>query len=343
MKKSLLLFVFSILFLGVVAGNSTPVDVSSELDVYPQVKEMIDSGIMLVDSSGFFNGNLEVTRFQLANTLSRLRAIIMSSKPLTEVADLSKRVLFLEEHDQSLETSLKLLRDRVDRLEVTLSRQELEAMEGRLLSMKNEVLAQMQQLESKTSFISGYNDFLVAVEQELRNMYTRVEEQESRLTANEANVSRLLVYMRDFDFLEEWIPTTEASFTKSVAADRKMQQQLDQLQQQVGALPSLESRVSSIQSELVNMRPILQQAQTIGEIQNVLAISDQRLLALEVRADQVLTLSQDLDYIKIEYDRLKNEITTLKKQYWYAMGIGIAGTFVGAAALLYAYVSARPE
>ena len=63
-----------------------------------------------------------------------------------------------------------------------MSPKELAALERRLVGLKDEVLAEMQGLEQRTKFVSGYSDFLTAVEQELKTLYTRVEEQGSRAT-----------------------------------------------------------------------------------------------------------------------------------------------------------------
>jgi hypothetical protein len=60
-------------------------------------------------------------------------------------------------------------------------------------------------------------------------------------------------------------------------------------------------------------------------------------MSLEIANAQIEVLTQDLDYMKIEYDRLKNEMEETKKQFWYAMGLSIGGCLIGIAGLLYTY------
>src|SRR6056297_2173113 len=220
MKKVILLATITLFLISY--GYSAPPDVSKQLDIYEEVLAIIELGIMDVDNSGFFYGANTVNRYELADAIFRTRESILGSKVFKEMSRASSKINDLESDVASNQTAINHLRNRIDILEVTLSRDELDAMEQRLILLKDEVLSQLQTLEDKTSFISGYSDFLSAVERELENLYSQVEEQESRLTANEANVSRLIEYLRIYGDLDQWMSKMEAEDEKLHDYDKKI-------------------------------------------------------------------------------------------------------------------------
>ncbi|MEA1883597.1 MAG: hypothetical protein U9N62_03645, partial [Thermotogota bacterium] len=228
--------------------------------------------------------------------------------------------------------------NRLDILEVTLSRDELDAMEQRLIQLKDQVLIQLQTLEDETSFIGGYSDFLTAVERELENLYSQVEEQESRLTANEANVSRLIEYLRIYGNLDEWMKKMEAEDQKLHDYDQKIDGDIDGLKKRVENLEFLGQEVKQFRNEMEAASPSLQYAKQIPEINNVLANHDSRISQLEGIGTALNQISQDNDYLKIENDRLKQEFSSVEKQLWYAIGLGVAGAAISAVALVYAFM-----
>jgi chromosome segregation ATPase len=319
-------------------GAAVPRDVSTSLDVYEQVKMAVESNIMKVDSIGYFNGTNSVNRFDLADTVYRLVNYIMSTKAIIEASGLSNKVSDLESKNESIRTELALLRSRLDVLEVSFSKTELDAMERRLNGLKDEVISEMQSLEQRTKFISGYNDFLSAVEQELRTLYTRVEEHNSRLTATEANTGRLLTYLKKYETLDTWLPTVEASFTsqerKNALSDRSMQE----MQKKIDALLILQEQFSSLQKEVTVLKVTTETVSVIPQITNIQSDQERRLKNLEAANATLVQVQQELDYLKIENDELKHQNEDVKKQLWYAFGVGIGGAMIGIAAFAYAYM-----
>ncbi len=338
LKKNHILF---ILFITVLLTSSFfadfPRDVSPQLDVYDQVKSIIDLGVMNVDANGNFNGTNIVNRYDLASTLFVLRDSILGSGVFKETAALSGRVGTLEQTANNMKTSIDTLRRRIDVLEVSLSTSELDAMERRLLSMKDEVMVQMQEIESKTSFISGYSDFLVAVEQELQNIYDDVKQQESRLVANEANVGRLLEYLRKYEKLDTWMGIVDENQKKSENTDSRIFGELDAIDKRVTDLEAMGDKLNTIQREILNMKPTVENAAMVPAMNARIEEMDLRLVNVENMNSKVIQLQQDVDYMKIEHDRLKNELEETKKQFWYAMGLSVAGCLIGAGAIFYAY------
>jgi hypothetical protein len=53
-------------------------------------------------------------------------------------------------------------------------------------------------------------------------------------------------------------------------------------------------------------------------------------------------LQQDVDYLKIENDRIKSELMQATQNYWYAIGLGALGMAVGIGAFLYAFSLSGP-
>jgi len=84
--------------------------------------------------------------------------------------------------------------------------------------------------------------------------------------------------------------------------------------------------------------PLLKNAEQIPEINNLLRNHDERIVRLETLGTAVNKVSQDNDYLKIENDRLKQELGSVEKQLWYAIGIGVAGAALSAVALVYAFM-----
>jgi len=341
MKNKVSIQLTIILFLSLLFSVSVfadfPRDVSEHFDSYGQVKNMIDLGIMNVDANGNFNGTNIVNKYDLASILFNLRENILGSKVFEETAGLSSRVGTLEQSDNSMRTSIDTLRRRIDALEVSLSTKELDAMERRLLNMKNEVLAQMQEIESKTSFISGYSDFLVAVEQELKNMYDDLKQQESRLVANEANVGRLLEYLRKYEKLDTWMDSTDQSIEDLKNKDNAIYSDLDTLNKKVANLEAMNEKLNTLQRDMLNLKPTVENASKVPAMEAQMVNIDSRLIEVENMNAQVVQLQQDVDYMKIEHDRLKQELDETKQQFWYAMGLSVAGCLIGAGAIFYAY------
>ncbi len=314
---------------------AAPPDVSEQLDVYKEVVSIIELGIMNVDNRGYFHGTNSVNRYELATSLYELRENIMGSKVFKEFSGISNRVMRLEQDVESNKGSLKKLRNRLSILEVSLSREELDAMEQRLLELKDEVLVEIQNLEDKTSFISGYSDFLTAVERELEDLYAQVEEQESRLSANEANVTRLVEYLRIYKDLDQWMKEMESEDVKLHASDSEIMSNVDALEKRISNLEVLQQEVESFRKQMNDAAPALNNAAKIPEIERTLGNFNSRISNLEGMGDALNKLAQDNDYLKIENDRMKKEVAGVKKQLWYAIGIGVAGAGIGAIALVY--------
>ncbi|HQN20946.1 MAG TPA: hypothetical protein PLD70_01300 [Thermotogota bacterium] len=335
-KGFLLTAAILLLTTGAVIG-AVPRDVSVSLDIYEQVRTMVETNIMKVDSIGFFNGTNSINRYDLADALYRLINYIMSTQALVEASTISRRVEGLESRDASVRSELALLRNRLDVLEVSFSPKELEALERRLTGLKDEVLAEMQGLEQRTKFVSGYSDFLTAVEEELRTLYTRVEEQGSRLTATEANTGRLLGYLKKYETLDTWLPTVEASFTKQEAQNARTSRALSDLDTQINDILLMKQRMESLQKEVSLLNATARNAleiPAIVESQNNLGL---RVSNLEAGNATIIKVQQDLDYLKIENDQLKLENENVKKQLWYAFGVGIGGAIIGIASIVYTY------
>ena len=335
MKKVILLATI-ILFL-ISYGYSAPPDVSKQLDVYEEVVAIIELGIMDVDNRGYFYGSNTVNRYELADALFRTRESILGSKIFKEMSGVTNQLNTMKADIDSNKVSIGQLRNRIDILEVTLSREELDAMEQRLINLKDEVLIQLQTLEDKTSFISGYSDFLTAVERELENLYSQVEEQESRLTANEANVSRLIEYLRIYADLDQWMTKMETEDQKLHEYDKKIDGDIDGLNKRIENLEYLGQEIVQFRKDMNVATPLLQNAEQIPEINNLLVNHDNRISQLEVMGTALNKISQDNDYLKIENDRLKQELSSVEKQLWYAIGIGVAGAALSAVALVFAF------
>lgn len=336
MKKQIIILWISVWILTIV--SAVPKDISPSLDIYEEVKAIVEIGIMKVDSIGFFNGANSVNRYDIADTLYRLIDYVMSTKAITDASQLSSRVADLETKNESFRTELFQLRNRLDIFEVSFSKVELDAIEKRLSGLKDEVIAQMQSLEQRTKFISGYNDFLTAVEQELRTLYTRVDEQASRLTAIEANTGRLLGYLRKYDTLDTWIPTVDASFMEQGRVNAQIDQALQGIGKQVYELLTLRDEFAALRAEFVSSKVLIAEASRIPEIVELQGNQDLRLKNLEAGYSTLLQIQQDLDYLKIENNQFKLENENIKKQLWYAFGVGIGGAIIGIASFLYAYM-----
>ena len=84
--------------------------------------------------------------------------------------------------------------------------------------------------------------------------------------------------------------------------------------------------------------PLLQNAQQIPEINNLIVNHDIRIIELEKIGNAFNKISQDNDYLKIENDRLKQKMSSIEMQLWYAIGIGVAGAALSAVALVYAFM-----
>src|SRR6056297_1487667 len=335
MKKVILLATITLFLISY--GYSAPPDVSKQLDIYEEVLASIELGIMDVDNRGYFYGANTVNRYELADALFRTRESILGSKIFKEMSGVTNQLNTMKADIDSNKVSIGQLRNRIDILEVTLSREELDAMEQRLINLKDEVLIQLQTLEDKTSFISGYSDFLTAVERELENLYSQVEEQESRLTANKANVSRLIEYLRIYADLDQWMTKMEAEDQKLHEYDKKIDGDIDGLNKRIDNLEYLGQEIVQFRKDMQVAAPLLQNAEQIPEINNLLVNHDNRISQLEVMGTALNKISQDNDYLKIENDRLKQELSSVEKQLWYAIGIGVAGAALSAVALVYAF------
>ena len=335
MKKVILLATIILFFISY--GYSVPPDVSKQLDVYEEVVAIIELGIMDVDNRGYFYGANTVNRYELADALFRTRESILGSKIFKEMSGVTNQLNTMKADIDSNKVSIGQLRNRIDILEVTLSREELDAMEQRLINLKDEVLIQLQTLEDKTSFISGYSDFLTAVERELENLYSQVEEQESRLTANEANVSRLIEYLRIYADLDQWMTKMETEDQRLHEYDKKLDGDIDGLNKRIDNLEYLGQEIVQFRKDMQVAAPLLQNAEQIPEINNLLVNHDNRISQLEVIGTALNKISQDNDYLKIENDRLKQEFSSVEKQLWYAIGIGVAGAALSAVALVFAF------
>lgn len=335
MKKVVLLAMVLVLIISYC--YSAPPDISNQLDIYDEVLAIIELGIMDVDNRGYFYGANTVNRYELADALFRTRESILGSKVFKQMSGVSSKINSMEADINSNKVSLGQLRNRIDILEVSLSRDELDAMEQRLMMLKDEVLIQLQTLEDKTSFISGYSDFLTAVERELENLYSQVEEQESRLTANEANVSRLIEYLRIYADLDEWMAQMEAEDRKLHDYDKKIDGDVDGLNKRVDNLEYIGQEIVQFRKDMETASPLLENAQQIPEINNLLVNHDNRISQLEAMGTALNKVSQDNDYLKIENDRLKQQMNSVEKQLWYAIGIGVAGAALSAVALVFAF------
>lgn len=336
MKKSVLVIIVTFLFISFCF--SAPPDLSKQLDIYEEVVAIIELGIMDVDNRGYFYGANTVNRYELAEALFRTRETILGSKIFKEMGSMTSKITTMESDITSNKVSIGQLRNRIDILEVTLSREELDAMEQRLVLLKDEVLIQLQSLEDKTSFISGYSDFLTAVERELESLYSQVEEQESRLTANEANVSRLIEYLRIYGDLDQWMKKMEAEDQLLHDYDKKMDSTIDALSKRIDNLEYLGQEVVQFRKDMEKASPSLQNAQQIPEINNLIVNHDSRITELEKIGTAFNQISQDNDYLKIENDRLKQKMSSIEMQLWYAIGIGVAGAALSAVALVYAFM-----
>ncbi|HOO33443.1 MAG TPA: hypothetical protein PK466_09520 [Thermotogota bacterium] len=337
MNKILITIIF-IVFISATLFSAPP-DVSSQLDTYDEVLNMIESGIMSVDNKGYFHGTNGVNRYELAETLFNLRENILGSRIFQEVSGVSGKVIRIEEEVASNNVSIDKLRERIDILEISLSKEELNAMEQRLVNIKDEVLVQLQMLEDKTSFITGYSDFLTAVERELEDLISQVQEQDSRLAANEANVSRLIEYLRIYGDLDKWMKLMEEEDTALHNADKNLMGEIDGLKQRIDNLEFLGQEVLSFRTTMEEAAPVLENASKIPAIEVTLDNYNQRITNLEVMGTAINTIAQDNDYLKIENDRLKQEMTDIKMQMWYAVGIGVAGAALSGVALFYAFTN----
>jgi len=336
MKNAIFLTIIALFFISY--GYSAPPDVSEQLDIYDEVVAIIELGIMDVDNRGYFYGANTVNRYELADTLFRTRENILGSKIFKEMSGVSSKINSMESDIASNKVSLGQLRNRIDILEVTLSREELDAMEQRLIMLKDEVLIQIQTLEDKTSFISGYSDFLTAVERELENLYSQVEEHDSRLTANEANVSRLIEYLRIYGDLDKWMKKMETEDQTLHDYDKKIDADVNGLKKRVENLENIGQEIVQFRKEMEAASPMLQNAQKIPEINNIIVNHENRIAQLEGIGSALNQISQDNDYLKIENDRLKQELSSVEQQLWYAIGIGVAGAAISAVALVYAFM-----
>lgn len=322
--------------------SQIPRDVPPSLDVYDQVQRMVETGIMDVDHQGNFRGADPVNRFDLARISTSLLDFIMGSTPIKDASGLTLRVTHIEQAVEQQKTAYDTLRRRMESLEFSLSREELDAMESRLNQMKHEVLAQIQNLESRTQFITGYSDFLVAVQEELRNLHTQVREQDSRLTANEANVGRLLEYLRIYVTLDTWMPEVDAKLASHDTRFVALQDKVQTLDQRLTKVEQHEIRLNALERDYRNLMPVVDQAKKVPEIQEILVAHETRLFNAEVSIAIVTKLQQDVDYLKIENDRLKNELMQSTQNYWYAIGMGALGIAVGLGAFLYAFSMSSP-
>jgi hypothetical protein len=337
MNKILITIIFALMVSATLF--SAPPDVSNQLDTYDEVLNMIETGIMTVDSKGYFHGTNSVNRYELAETMFNLRENILGSKIFKEVAGVSGKVIRIEEEVAGNNVSIDKLRERITILEVSLSKEELDAMEQRLVIIKDEVLVQLQMLEDKTSFITGYSDFLTAVERELEDLISQVQEQDSRLAANEANVSRLIDYLRIYGDLDKWMKQMEDEDLTLHASDKALMGEIDGLKQRMDNLEFLGQEILSFRTTMEEAAPVLENAARIPEIEITLGNYNQRITNLESMGTAVNTLAQDNDYLKIENDRLKQEMTDIKMQMWYAIGIGVAGAALSGVALVYAFMN----
>jgi cell division protein FtsB len=76
----------------------------------------------------------------------------------------------------------------------------------------------------------------------------------------------------------------------------------------------------------------------IPQITNIQSDQERRLKNLEAANATLVQVQQELDYLKIENDELKHQNEDVKKQLWYAFGVGIGGAMIGIAAFAYAYM-----
>ena len=70
-KAALLTVTVLVLATGAVFG-AVPRDVSTSLDIYEQVRTMVEAHILKVDSLGFFHGTNSVRRYGVADALYRV-------------------------------------------------------------------------------------------------------------------------------------------------------------------------------------------------------------------------------------------------------------------------------
>ncbi len=341
MRRYLGLVPLFLLFVLIIPAQ-IPRDVEPTLDVYEQVQRMVQTGIMDVDHQGNFRGLDPINRFEQAAISVRLIDYIMGSGPIKDASGLSLRVARLEQSIEQQKTSIDTLRRRLETLEFSLSREELDALEFRLNRMKDEVLAQMQNLESRTQFISGYSDFLVAVQEELRNLHSVVREQDSRLIANEANVGRLLEYLRQYSTLDTWMPTVDSKLAGHDSRLGELRNQMLRLEERIKTVEQYELRLNTLEMDYRNLLPVMDQAKKVPQIQEALLEQEKRLYHAEVSIAVVNKLQQDVDYLKIENDRIKSELMQATQNYWYAIGLGALGMAVGIGAFLYAFSLSGP-
>jgi len=333
--KNILIVLF--LIIPIILLSQAPKDVSEQLDIYSRIKWAVEAGVMDVDNSGNFNGTNVVNRYELAGTIFGFKEYLLNLDLFKGVSTILTRTGKLEQENQSQQTSLDTLRRRLDAFEMQFSSAELIAIESRLNGIKTEIMMEMQTLEDKTSFISGYSDFLVAVENELKNLYSTVKEMESRLTASEANVGRLLEYLRKYEKLDTWMGEVETDLKALSDKDSSFQYSLLQIDVRLKNVELMDSRMRTIQEEWASKEEAVSNAALIPAIIENQKISESKIIALEIANKQIGILTQDLDYMKIEYDRLKNEMNETRKQFWYAMGLSVGAGLIAIAGILYTY------
>lgn len=348
-KVNLLLSLLLITLMVVVMGIDIK-DVKPSSDIYEHVVKVIEAGIMKVDDKGYFNGSLLVTRYDMAEVLSKL----LDKVSIEAISKITQQMESL----QKLPDELGKANQRITLIENQLSQMNFEELVRKIGELKVELSAQIDTLESNLEYVKGYNSFVEAINESISKYVSQVDEQQFRLTASEKNLSQLSDILNklndDMDYVFKEIESIngkmlllddlrnnfESSDKLKKTFEASMTSLENSLQRIKENLREYDAKIDGIMSRTETIRDLNEEISSINEeFSNVKRLIVTTNDSLTLIASDVETLKTENENLKLENQNLKKEVATLKRGIWYSVIAGIAGVSLGTLALILVWQS----
>lgn len=345
-----LLFSLLLMLLIIVVMGVEIKDVKPSSDIYEYVVKVIEAGIMEVDDKGYFNGSLLVTRYDMAEALSKL----LDKVSIEAIAKITQQM----ESFQKLPDELNKVNQRVMLVENQLSQMNFEELVRKIGELKTELSAQINTLESNLEYVKGYNSFVEAVNESITKYVSQVDEQQFRLAANERNLSQLSDIVNklndDMDYVFKEIENINSKILSLDNLKSNLESSAEFRKALEASMTSFESSLQEIRKNLeeydVRIQGILSRTDAINDLnEEISSVNEEfsnvkRLIvatndSLTLMASDVETLKAENENLKLENQNLKKEVATLKKGIWYSVIAGIAGLSLGTLALILVWQS----
>ena len=289
-------------------------DVPGDHWAYESVKELVEKGYLNLYQDGTFNGNKNVTRYELAVLISRIIDNIESGETKPEEQDLETlRKLSIEFRQELVDIA-----EVQDKYKIDINKLEKED-----VILKEELGIVKADISSIKSRIDSLEEKIVNLEDKLTNIDT-----------NTSNlVDNLLTLKKSTDQLEQIINENEDNIS---ALENKVDTNMNQINKELNKteledrISKLENQIASIEDSLVKVNQAVDKKAT-NSVASVKKELNSRINQLEDEYSLNLTnlqnkLEETIETLKTENKNYENKVKDLNKENdEYKMYLGVAG------------------